>query len=146
MRPSLLLKLHSKFKHNLRKHRVVIVRHCIAGKKCMNSKFPGAFTLQDAECIKNLFRSHAIFGIPRIIHNIIADLEHSTWIVTAADDLRNLSNSFLYTLNMSDVIKIDNSTDLICIFKLFIRSVIRGKHNVSLLASDSFGKHQFCHG
>ena len=52
----------------------------------------------------------------------------------SSNDLRNLSNSFLYTLNMSDVIKIDNSTDLICIFKLFIRSVIRGKHNVSLHA------------
>lgn len=72
----------------------------------MNSKLPGALTLQDTKCIKNLLRSHAIFCIPRIIHNIIADLEHSTRIITAANDLRNLSNSFLYTLNMSDVIKI----------------------------------------
>lgn len=32
-----------------------------------------------------------------------------------------------------DVIKIDNSTNLICIFKLFIRSVVGGKHNVSFL-------------
>ena len=112
----------------------------------MDTKFLSTFFLQNLECLKNLLSSHTIFGIPGIVHDIIADLKHSARIITAADHFRNISDCFLHTLNMSDIIQVNNSTDLIGILKLFLRCIIGRKHNIPFLAADCFGHHQLCHG
>ena len=112
----------------------------------MDTKFFSTFCFQSLECFKNLLGSHTIFCISRVIHDIIADLEYSARIVTAADHFWDISDSSLYTFNMSDIIKVDDSTNLICIFKLFFRCIIGREHDVTLFASDCFGHHQFCHG
>ena len=143
---SLFLKLYGKLKHNFCKHRIVVVGYGVAGKECMDSKFFGTFGFQDAECIKNLLGSHSVFCISRIIHDTVADLEYSAWIITAADHFRNSSESSLYALNMCNIIKIDDSTDLICIFELFLRCIVGGEHDIALLAAHCFCHHKLCGG
>ena len=91
----------------------------------MNSKFLSAFTLQDTESIKDLLSGHTVLGITRIIHNIIGNLKQSTRIVSTADNLRNMTKSLLQTVNMSNIIQINNGTKLIRICKFFCRGVIR---------------------
>ena len=91
----------------------------------MNTKFLSTFTLQNTESIKDLLCGHTIFGITRIIHNIIGNLKQSSRIVSTADNLRNMAKSLLQTVNMSNIIQINDGTKLIRICKFFCRSVIR---------------------
>ena len=112
----------------------------------MDTKLLCTLAFKDTESIKNLFRCHTVFGISRIVHNIIADLEYSAWIIAAADNFRNPAYSLFHALNVSDIIQINNSANFICILKLFVRSIIGGKHNVSFSAADCLGKHKLCHG
>src|SRR5699024_5881077 len=120
----LLLKLHRQFEHYFRKHGIVFVRHRIAGKKRVYSKLLGAFCLQDAEGFKYLLRSHAVLGVPRIIHDIVADLKKSARIVTAADGFRNPAYSALHRLNMGNIVKVDNTADLVRVTEFFLRSIV----------------------
>ena len=145
MSSCLFLKFHCQLKHLFRQHRIILICHSIACKECMDTEFLSTFLFQNPECIKNLLSSHTIFGISGIIHNIIADLKHSARIITAADYLRNISHSSFHTFNVCDIIQIYDSADLICIFKLFFRCIIRRKHHISFFTSDRFGHHQLCH-
>ena len=59
-----------------------------------------------------------------------------TEAVTAADGLWNTANCTLHTFNVGNIIQIDDTADLIRIFKLLLRRIIRRKHNVSFLTSN----------
>ena len=111
----------------------------------MDTEFFGAFCFQCTERLKDLICCHTIFGITRIIHNVVTDFKQSAWIITTADRLRNITDSFLYSFNMCDIIKVDDPTDLICIAELCLRCIIRRKHDITFFAADCFGKHQFSH-
>ena len=139
------LKLYCKFKHDFGEHRIIFIRYCIAGKKCMNTEILCSFCFQSAKCFKNLLRCHSIFSISRVIHNIIADFKDSAWIITATDRLRNISDRFFNCFNMSNIIQIDNATDFICITEFCFWCIIRRKHDITFFAADCFGQHQFCH-
>ena len=145
MGSSFFLKFYSQFKHYFCKHWIIFVCYCIAGKKCMDTEFFGSFCFQCAERFKDLICCHSVFGIPRIIHNIITDFKQSTRIITAADCLRDVADSLFYCFNMCNIIKIDNSTDLICIAEFCFRRIIGWKHDITFFAADCFGKHQFGH-
>ena len=70
----------------------------------MQSEFFCPFCFQNLKCLKQLLRCHPVFGIPRIIHDVIADFEQSARIVTAADRLRNMPDCILQKFNMCEVI------------------------------------------
>ena len=112
----------------------------------MNTKLLCSFGFEDTEGFKNLLCCHSVFCIPGIVHNIIADLEHTTRIITAADGFWNFSHCTLYRLDMCDVVKIDDSTDLICIAEFLFRSIVGREHDIAFFTADCLGKHQFCHG
>ncbi len=76
---------------------------------------------QDLKCLKNLFSSHSVFGISRIVHNPIADRKHTARIKPAADGLRDLTDRLLQKLNMSKIIEIDNRSHPVGILKFFRR-------------------------
>ena len=63
-----------------------------------------ALRFQDLECLKNLLGGHAVFGITWVVHDVIADLEQSAWIITAADGLRNITDRVLHALDMGDIV------------------------------------------
>ncbi len=83
--PVLLLKFHCNFKQYFRKHRIILICYGITCKECMDTKFFAPFAFRILNASNNLFCCHSVFCISRIIHDIIADLEHSARIVTTAD-------------------------------------------------------------
>ena len=130
MRTRFLLKLYSNFKKHFRKSRVILVRHRIACKKCMDAEFLCPFCFQDLEGFKDLFGGHAVFRVARVIHDAVGNLEQSTRIVPAADRLRDFSDRLLQKINMCDVIQIDDRTQLCRKTELFRRRIVGRKHDV----------------
>ena len=90
----------------------------------MKAEFFRAFFLQNLISIKGLLRCHTVFCIPRIVHNVIADLEETARIKTAADRLRDMSDRLLKEINMCNIIQIDDCSQFVCQHKLLSRSVI----------------------
>ena len=136
MRTCFFLKLYSQLKHYFCQHRIIFIGNSITCKECMDTKILCTFFFQDTESLEDLLRSHSILCITRVVHNIIADLKYTTWVVTAADGLWNTANCTLHTFNVGNIIQIDDTADLIRIFKLLLRRIIRRKHNVSFLTSN----------
>ena len=110
----------------------------------MDSKILRSFCLQHLKCFEKLFRCHAIFGIARIVHDIIADFEQAARIITAADCLRNMSYGLLQKIDMGKVIEIDDGSQLICQLKFFRRRIIRGKHDLLPFEFHSLCHHKLC--
>ena len=70
-----LLQINCQLKQFSGKHRIILVSHCITCKERMNTKFLCSLSFQNLKCFEDLLCGHTIFGISRIVHNIIADLE-----------------------------------------------------------------------
>ena len=96
----------------------------------MDPKMLCAFLLQHLETFKKLLRGKAIFRIPRVVHNAVADFKHAPWVVTAAYGFWNMANGFFQKINMGKIIQIDNCSDIAGKLKLIGRCGIGGKHNV----------------
>ena len=84
----------------------------------MDTELLSALCLEDLECLKDLLGRHSVLGIARVVHDVVADLEHSTRIVTTADRLRDISNCLLYALDMGDIVEVDDGSEIICQLKL----------------------------
>ena len=110
----------------------------------MDSKILRSFCLQHLKCFEKLFRCHAVFGIARIVHDIIADFEQAARIITAADHLGNMPDRLLQKLNMCNIVQIDNCPQLICQLKFFRRRIIRGKHDLLPFEFHSLCHHKLC--
>ena len=65
----------------------------------MDSKFFCSFAFEDFKRLKQLLCCHSVLGISRIVHNIIADLEYSAWII---------ADRFLQKINVCEIIQIDD--------------------------------------
>ena len=91
----------------------------------MKAEFFRPFLFQRFVCLKDLIFCHTVFGIARIIHDVIADLEQTARIETAADRLRNMSDRFLQKFDMCDIIQIDDRSEPVRQNKIFRRGIIR---------------------
>ena len=124
MHARLFLQPDRRLKKHLCKHRIILIGHRVAGKKRMDAEFFNALSFQYMKCLKQLLRGHAVLGIPRIVHNVIADLKKPARIVPAAYRLRNTSDCPFQKINMGNVIQVDDCPQLIRILILLCRSVI----------------------
>mgnify|MGYP007057683202 CR=1 FL=1 len=70
----------------------------------MYTKVFCTFCFQYFECFKQLLRCHTVLGITRVVHDIIANLKQSAWVVTATDCLRNMANCLLQEINVREII------------------------------------------
>ena len=134
------------FEQFLSQQRIIIICDRIACQKCMDTKLFHTFCFHDTECFEDLFCCHTVFGVARVIHDVIADLKDSSRIVAAAHLFRQLSNSFLHFFNVRDIIQVDDTVQRCCISKLLFRCIVGRKHNVISGCTDRFGEHQLCHG
>ena len=110
--PCLLLKLHRQLKENPCQHRIIFIGHRIAGQKSVDAEMLRSLGLQGDKCLPDLLIGHAVLGIPRIVHNIIADLEHTAGIVAAADGLGNIAQRLLQAGDMGDIVQVDDGAQL----------------------------------
>ena len=105
-----------------------------------------ALFLQNLKCLSNLLCGHSVFGVSGIVHDVIADFKQAARIKTAADGLRNMSQSLLQALYMGDVVQVDDSSQLFCISKFLRRRIVGGKHDVGAGKAACPGHHKLCHG
>ena len=124
MGPCLLLEPYRQFKEDFCKHGIVLQGHRVAGQEGMDAKMLRTLVLQYLKCLKHLLCGHPVFGIPGIVHDVIAHLEHAARIKTAADGLRDISQGLLQALNMGYVVQVDDGSQLLSICKFLRRSVI----------------------
>ena len=138
------MKLYRYLKQHFCQQRIILIGHCIAGQKRVDSEILSPLCLQCAKGLKHLLCGHAILGIPGIVHDIIADLKHASRIVPAADRLRNLSNSLLQAPDMGKIIQIDDRPQIMGKLKLLRRRVIGRKHDLRPAKAAGVGHHQLC--
>ena len=102
--PGFLLQPDCHLKQLLCQQWVILIGHCIAGKKSMDAEILHSFFFQHAESFKHLLRSETVFGIPRVIHDPVAHTEHPARIITAAHRFRQFSQDFLQKIYMRNII------------------------------------------
>ena len=140
----LLLQLHHEFKQLLCQLRIIFIGYCIAGQKGMDTEILCPLALKDLIGINQLILGHTILGISGVVHDSVAEFEHTSRIIAAADGLRNVSDGLLQEINMGKIIQIDNSAKLICVCKFLRRRIVGRKHNVLAIKPTGLGKHQLC--
>ena len=142
----LLFEFNSQLKQNLCQHGIIFIGHRIAGQERMYAEMLCALFLQNLKCLANLLCGHAVFGIAGIVHDVIADFKQTARVKTAADGLRNMSQGFLQTLDMSDIVQVDDGSQLFRIGKFLRRRIVGGKHDVRTGKTACPGHHKLCHG
>ena len=146
IRPRLFFQPDSQLKEHLCKHRIILVRHRIAGQERVKAEMLRSLFPQNPVGVKKLLLRHAVLGVPGVVHDIVADLEDSARVEPAADGLRNIAYGLLQKINVRKIIQIDDSADLRRVRKLLRRRVIGGKHDILPGDADLMGQHQLRHG
>ena len=96
----------------------------------MESDLLYAMCLKLGICFEKLFLGHAVLGIARIVHDAVAELIYSARIISAAYDLRELgTDNALKERNVSDVIQVDDASELSTERILFSRRIIAREHD-----------------
>ena len=126
----LALQAYGKLKEDARELGVVVVGDSVAGKECVDAKVLGALGLEHAEGLEELLGGHAIFGVAGVIHDAVGELEQAAWIKAAADRLGDGPRNTLKELNVADVVKVDDGTQLVGELKVGSRCVVGREHDV----------------
>ena len=138
----LALQAHGKLKEDARKLGVVVVGDGVAGKECVDTKVLGTLGLEHAEGLEELLGGHAVFGVAGVIHDAIGELEQATRIKAAADRLGNGPRNALKELNVADVIKVDDGSQLVGELKVGSRRVVGREHDVMSRNAQRAGDHE----
>ena len=95
-----------------------------------NSSTPFAFKIRKASTICS--RSHAVFGVARVVHDVVADLKQSARVVAAADMVfGRYPTACFHFFNMCDVIQIDDGAQISAAFlNSCCRCVVGGEHDI----------------
>ena len=139
----LALQAHGKFKEDACELGIVAVSDGVAGKEGMDAKILGALGLEHAEGLKELLGGHAIFGVARVVHDAVGELEQAAWIKTAADRFGDGPRNTLKELDVADVVKVDDGTQLVGELKVGSRRVVGREHDVVSRDAQRAGDHEF---
>ena len=126
----LALQAYGKLKEDARELGVVVVGDSVAGKECVDAKVLGALGLEHAEGLEELLGGHAIFGVARVVHDAVGELEQAAWIKAAADRLGDGPRNALKEPDVADVVKVDDGTQLVGELKVGSRCVVGREHDV----------------
>ena len=74
---------------------------------------PRRLGLEHAEGLEELLGGHAIFGVARVVHDAVGELEQAAWIKAAADRLGDGPRNALKEPDVADVVKVDDGTQLV---------------------------------
>ena len=140
----LLFQLHSQLKELFCQHRIILVGHGVAGQECMNTEFLNTFCFQDLVSLEDLRCGHSVLGIAGVVHDAIAHTENSAGIVTATDLFRQMAQSLFQKIDMSDIVQIDDGSQLVSQLEILSRCIIGREHDIVSSAAHSLGQHQLC--
>ena len=138
----LALQAHGKLKEDARKLGVVVVGDGIAGEEGVDTKVLGALGLEHAEGLEELLGGHTVFGVAGVIHDAVGELEQAARIKAAADRLGDGPCDALKELDVADVVKVDDGTQLVGELKVRRRRVVRREHDVVSGDAQRAGDHE----
>ena len=138
----LALQAYGKLKEDARELGVVVVGDSVAGKECVDAKVLGTLGLEYAEGLEELLGGHAIFGVARVVHDAVGELEQAAWIKAAADRLGDGSRNTLKELDVADVVKVDDGAQLVGELKVGRRRVVGREHDVMPGDAQRAGDHE----
>ena len=142
MRAGLTLQAHGKLKEDACKLGIVVIGDGVAGEECVDAKVLGALDLEHAEGLEELLGGHAIFGIARVVHDAVGELEQAARVKTAADRFGDRAGDALIELNVTDVVKVDDGAQLVGKRKVGRRRVVGREHNVVARNAQRAGNHE----
>ena len=125
-----------------RKLGVVVVGDGVAGKECVDAKVLGALGLEHVEGLEELLGGHAVFGVAGVIHDAVGELEQAARIKAAADRLGNGPCNALKELDVADVVKVDDGTQLVGELKVGSRRIVGREHDVVSRDTQRAGDHE----
>jgi len=140
---SVILNFHRQTEQLPRQRGVIVILCGVRGQKCVDSHFLGAPLLQNFRRLNNLRLGHAVFCLTRGIHNGIGNLKVSAGIVTAADFLGNIADGVQQTLNMGNIVQIDDGAQFFRQLEIFQWSIVGREHNVLSPNAHALAEHQF---
>ena len=108
----------------------------------MDAKVLGTLGLEHTEGFEELLCGHAIFGVARVIHDAVGELEQSARIKAATDRLGDGPRNAFKELDVADVIKVDDGTQFVGEFKVRRRRVVGREHNVVSRDAQRTGNHE----
>ena len=71
-------------------------------------------------------------------------LENSAGIVTAADLFRQMAQSLFQKIDMSDIVQIDDGSQLVSQLEILSRCIVGREHDIVSSTAHSLGQHQLC--
>ena len=121
--PRFMFDFHGQFKKLAGQFRIIFIGHGIAGKEGMDAKLLGALLLEDLEGFHELGLGHPIFGVARIIHDVIAKGKGTARIIAATNCFRDTDET-LYRVNHGKVIKVDDGSQFSGQAIILVRCII----------------------
>ena len=103
---------------------------------------PQRLGLEHAEGLEELLGGHAIFGVARVVHDAVGELEQAARIKAAADRLGNGPCDALKELDVADVVKVDDGAQLVGELKVGSWRVVRREHDVVSRDAQRAGNHE----
>ena len=100
VRARLALQAHREVEQDAREGGVIIVGDGIACQKGMDAQIFGAALDKHVKSFEELLLGHAVFGISRVIHDTVCQLEESTGVKAAAYHLGDGSRHLLEEIDM----------------------------------------------
>ena len=82
-----------------------------------------------------LLARHAVFGVARVIHNVVGNGKMPARVVAAAHGIGNISHA-LQKVNMGNIIQIYSGIKFTCQLKIFGRRIVGRKHNFVTLKAN----------
>ena len=128
LNPQLVLDFHSQIKHQLRRIDKALGAALIGNNHGMQAKTLYALCLCQLVGLKNLVISNTILCLSRLADNIVA-LNQIARIVAERHALWH-TGMLVQILDMRNIVKVYNSSQLNCLLELICRSIVRGQHDI----------------
>ena len=119
--------------------RVIGVGHGVGGKERVNAEVLGTHGLQATEGLDHIGLAHAVLGVARVVHDVVAQLVDTAGVVAAEDGLGNLGH-LLEEVHHGDVVEVDEGAELGRLVHVERGGLVGGEHDLVALEAASLGE------
>ena len=107
----------------------------------MDAELLGTGSHQFCVCLGHLVLAHAVLGITGVVHDTVAQLEHTARVEAAANGFGHTSN-LLEKFDMGQIIQIDVRAEVVGFLHVLRGRVVGGKHDVAALEAAGLAHEQ----
>ena len=98
--------------------------------------------LQDLESLPELIPGHAVFGISRIVHDVVAQGKDTPGVEPAADGFRNGRHLF-QEIDHGEIVQVDDGSQFVGFLHILHRSIVGREHDLMAFEPAYVGQQQF---